>query len=196
MQGSLVLGTCSLTVSKARQYSPASVPNACSEKCQGTASGVVFTAEGNPHVLICAGTLREAAGGPLRHRSGGARGRVSRGAHAQTAVGRRSARVRETELAYAVAEAGGAIVERVQCYVGITEEKVIGKFDEALQRLFLETQAEHLHQDWTATAGQPSIRIYPEGSPRFEPSFVMGNGLVAINSRRVGYRKPRNRFQL
>jgi len=102
----------------------------------------------------------------------------------------------KTELAYAVAEAGGAIVERVQCYVGITEEKVIGKFDEALQRLFLETQAEHLHQDWTATAGQPSIRIYPEGSPRFEPSFVMGNGLVAINSRRVGYRKPRNRFQL
>jgi MoxR-like ATPase len=44
----------------------------------------------------------------------------------------------KTELAYAVAEAGGAIVERIQCYVGITEEKVIGKFDEALQRLFLE----------------------------------------------------------
>jgi len=54
----------------------------------------------------------------------------------------------KTELAYAVAEAGGAIVERIQCYVGITEEKVIGKFDEALQRLFLETQSGHPHQDW------------------------------------------------
>jgi len=55
----------------------------------------------------------------------------------------------KTELAYAVAEAGGAIVERVQCYVGITEEKVIGNFDEALQRLFLETQADHLHPEWS-----------------------------------------------
>ena len=52
------------------------------------------------------------------------------------------------ELAYAVAEAGGAIVERIQCYVGITEEKVIGEFDEALQRLFLETQADQLNQEW------------------------------------------------
>ena len=55
----------------------------------------------------------------------------------------------KTELAYAVAEAGGAIVERVQCYVGITEEKVIGRFDEALQRLFLETQADQFHEEWS-----------------------------------------------
>ena len=54
----------------------------------------------------------------------------------------------KTELAYAVAEAGGATVERLQCYVGITEEKVIGEFDEALQRLFLETQADQLNQEW------------------------------------------------
>ena len=55
----------------------------------------------------------------------------------------------KTELAYAIAEAGSARVERVQCYVGITEEKIIGKFDEALQKLFLETQADHLHEEWS-----------------------------------------------
>jgi len=54
----------------------------------------------------------------------------------------------KTELAYAVAEAGNAAVERLQCYVGITEDKAIGKFDEALQKLFLETQGEHLEKDW------------------------------------------------
>ena len=54
----------------------------------------------------------------------------------------------KTELAYAVAAAGDTVVERLQCYVGITEEKVIGKFDEALQKLYLETQAGNLSQDW------------------------------------------------
>jgi len=42
--------------------------------------------------------------------------------------------------AYAVAEAGHMAVERLPCCVGITEEKVIGRFDEGLQKLFLETQ--------------------------------------------------------
>src|SRR6266496_6836991 len=55
----------------------------------------------------------------------------------------------KTELAYAVAAAADAVVERLQCYMGITEEKVIGRFDEALQKLFLETQADHLHQEWS-----------------------------------------------
>ncbi len=54
----------------------------------------------------------------------------------------------KTELAYAVAEAADTAVERLQCYVGITEEKAIGKFDEALQKLFLETQGEKLEKDW------------------------------------------------
>ena len=52
----------------------------------------------------------------------------------------------KTELAYAVAAAAGTTVERLQCYEGITEEKAIGKFDESLQRLFLETQKERLGQ--------------------------------------------------
>ena len=55
----------------------------------------------------------------------------------------------KTELAYAIAEAAGTVVERLQCYVGITEEKAIGKFDEALQKLFLETQGESLEKDWS-----------------------------------------------
>jgi len=54
----------------------------------------------------------------------------------------------KTELAYAIAEAAGSVVERLQCYVGISEEKAIGKFDEALQKLFLETQSESLKKDW------------------------------------------------
>jgi ATPase family associated with various cellular activities (AAA) len=54
----------------------------------------------------------------------------------------------KTELAYAVAAAAGTVVERLQCYVGITEEKVIGRFDDSLQRLFLDTQAANLDQDW------------------------------------------------
>jgi len=55
----------------------------------------------------------------------------------------------KTELAYAVAEAASTVVERLQCYAGITEDKAIGKFDEALQKLFLETQSENLLRDWT-----------------------------------------------
>src|SRR5258707_684626 len=54
----------------------------------------------------------------------------------------------KTELAYAVATAADVDVERLQCYVGITEDKAIGKFDEALQRLFLESQGEQLEQNW------------------------------------------------
>ena len=54
----------------------------------------------------------------------------------------------KTELACAVAEAAGTVVERLQCYVGITEEKAIGKFDEALQKLFLETQGDNPQNNW------------------------------------------------
>jgi MoxR-like ATPase len=56
----------------------------------------------------------------------------------------------KTELAYAVAIAAGTVVERLQCYEGITDDKAIGKFDEGLQKLFLETQRDHLGSDWGA----------------------------------------------
>jgi MoxR-like ATPase len=54
----------------------------------------------------------------------------------------------KTELAYAVARAAQTHVERLQCYAGINEDAAIGKFDEALQRLFLETKTAHISRDW------------------------------------------------
>src|SRR5437870_6329329 len=55
----------------------------------------------------------------------------------------------KTELAYAVAAAAETVVERVQCYLGISEEKIIGKFDEALQRLFVESQGKRVGDGWS-----------------------------------------------
>ena len=70
----------------------------------------------------------------------------------------------KTELAYAVAEAAGTTVERLQCYEGITEEKAIGRFDEGLQRLFLETQGDHLGKDWEAIRNRlHSLDFFAEG---------------------------------
>src|ERR1700681_3043491 len=54
----------------------------------------------------------------------------------------------KTQLAYAVAEAAGTTVERLQCYEGINEEKAIGKFDEPLQRLCVELRAKSASVDW------------------------------------------------
>jgi hypothetical protein len=56
----------------------------------------------------------------------------------------------KTQLAYAVAEAANAIVERLQCYEGINEEKAIGKFDEPLQKLCVELKAKSNSVDWAS----------------------------------------------
>jgi MoxR-like ATPase len=56
----------------------------------------------------------------------------------------------KTELAYAVAKATNAEVERLQCFEGINEEKAIGKFDEALQRLVVELRSKSGPTDWEA----------------------------------------------
>lgn len=70
----------------------------------------------------------------------------------------------KTELAYAIAQAAGTVVERLQCYVGISEEKAIGKFDEALQKLFLETQSETLNKDWNEVRQQlHTLDFFAEG---------------------------------
>lgn len=70
----------------------------------------------------------------------------------------------KTEIAYAVAEAAGATLERLQCYIGISEEKAIGKFDEALQKLFLETQGESLKKDWSEVRQQlHTLDFFSEG---------------------------------
>lgn len=54
----------------------------------------------------------------------------------------------KTHLAYAIAAAADSVLIRLQCYEGIGKDDAIGKFDEGLQRLFLETQKEQLGQDW------------------------------------------------
>lgn len=70
----------------------------------------------------------------------------------------------KTELAYAVAAAAGAAIERLQCYEGITEEKAIGKFDESLQKLYLDTQRDLLGQDWDGIGRRlHTIDFFAEG---------------------------------
>jgi MoxR-like ATPase len=54
----------------------------------------------------------------------------------------------KTQIAYAVAQAAGTTVERLQCYEGVNEEKAIGKFDEALQRLSIELRTQSTAPDW------------------------------------------------
>src|ERR1700686_3353996 len=72
----------------------------------------------------------------------------------------------KTELAYAVAFAAGTVVERLQCYEGITEDKAIGKFDESLQKLFLETQRDNLGSDWDAIRMRlHTLDFFSEGPP-------------------------------
>src|SRR5208282_6870128 len=70
----------------------------------------------------------------------------------------------KTELAYAVAAAADTTVERLQCYEGITEEKAIGKFDESLQGLFLETQKDRLSEDWNGIRNRlHTLDFFAEG---------------------------------
>ena len=54
----------------------------------------------------------------------------------------------KTDLAYAVAKATCTQVERLQCFEGINEEKAIGKFDEALQRLAVELRSKSGSVEW------------------------------------------------
>jgi MoxR-like ATPase len=56
----------------------------------------------------------------------------------------------KTELAKVVAAAANTNIERLQCYEGINEEKAIGRFDESLQRLYLNTQTNGASANWTS----------------------------------------------
>ena len=72
----------------------------------------------------------------------------------------------KTELAYAVAHAIGAPLERLQCYEGITEEKAIGKFDEGLQRLYLDTVTRGSGvSDWASLGKQLSALDFFAAGP-------------------------------
>jgi MoxR-like ATPase len=71
----------------------------------------------------------------------------------------------KTELARAIAEAAGTVVERLQCYVGINEEKAIGKFDEPLQKLFLETATHLRSSGWEAIRHELHTLDFFTGGP-------------------------------
>jgi DNA polymerase III delta prime subunit len=94
----------------------------------------------------------------------------------------------KTELAYAVAAAADTTVERLQCYEGITEEKAIGKFDEPLQKLFLETQKDFLGQDWHGIQNRlHSLDFFSEGPllralrHRFKPCVLLIDELDKVD---------------
>ncbi|MFZ0593450.1 MAG: MoxR family ATPase [Bryobacteraceae bacterium] len=55
----------------------------------------------------------------------------------------------KTELARVVALAANTRLIRLQCYEGITEEKAIGRFDEALQRLYLSLRDPSQPTNWS-----------------------------------------------
>jgi MoxR-like ATPase len=72
----------------------------------------------------------------------------------------------KTELAYAVARAIDTPLERLQCYEGITEEKAIGKFDEGLQRLYLDTVTRGSGvSDWVSLGKQLSALDFFAAGP-------------------------------
>jgi MoxR-like ATPase len=70
----------------------------------------------------------------------------------------------KTELAKVVAIAADTTIERLQCYEGINEEKAIGKFDESLQRLYLNAQGNASDAGW-ASLGRKlhTLEFFQEG---------------------------------
>jgi MoxR-like ATPase len=84
----------------------------------------------------------------------------------------------KTQLAYAVADAADTTVERLQCYEGINEEKAIGKFDESLQKLFVQLRAQSASPDWDSLQTElHSERFFCAGplvrALRYERSCVL-----------------------
>ena len=70
----------------------------------------------------------------------------------------------KTELAKVVALAADTTIERLQCYEGITEEKAIGKFDESLQRLYLNAQGNASDAGWASLRRElHTLEFFQEG---------------------------------
>jgi len=72
----------------------------------------------------------------------------------------------KTQLAVALAAAAGTHVERLQCYRGVSEEKAIGRFDESLQRLYMEF-SKGQHESWQA------LQANLKGRDFFRPGPLM-----------------------
>ena len=78
----------------------------------------------------------------------------------------------KTELAKVVALAADTTIERLQCYEGINEEKAIGKFDESLQRLYLNAQGTRFGAGWASlTPRTPYTRVLP-GRPAAQGASI------------------------
>ena len=72
----------------------------------------------------------------------------------------------KTQLAVSVAAAAGTHIERLQCYRGVTEDKAIGRFDEGLQRLYMEF-SKGQHENWQ------SVQANLKGRDFFRPGPLM-----------------------
>jgi hypothetical protein len=72
----------------------------------------------------------------------------------------------KTQLALSVAAAADTHVERLQCYRGVTEDKAIGRFDEGLQRLYMEF-SKGQHENWQ------SVQANLKGRDFFRPGPLM-----------------------
>ncbi len=72
----------------------------------------------------------------------------------------------KTQLAISVAAAAGTHVERLQCYRGVSEDKAIGRFDEGLQRLYMEF-SKGQHENWQ------SVQANLKGRDFFRPGPLM-----------------------
>ncbi len=71
----------------------------------------------------------------------------------------------KTQLAYAVADAAHTHVERLQCYEGIDDGKAIGKFDESLQRLYVQLRANATDINWEEVAADLHSRRFFGAGP-------------------------------
>src|ERR1700723_1196358 len=72
----------------------------------------------------------------------------------------------KTQLALSVAKAARTHVERLQCYRGVTEDKAIGRFDEGLQRLYMEF-SKGKHENWQ------TVQANLKGRDFFRPGPLM-----------------------
>ena len=72
----------------------------------------------------------------------------------------------KTQLAQSVAAAANTHVERLQCYRGVSEDKAIGRFDEGLQRLYMEF-SKGQHENWQA------VQVSLKGRDFFHPGPLM-----------------------
>jgi MoxR-like ATPase len=87
----------------------------------------------------------------------------------------------KTELAYAVAKARNASFERVQCFEGINEDKAIGKFDEALQRLAVELLSKSASVDWEAIKEQLHSKKFFSAGPLLKALQYSGPCVLLID---------------